>query len=194
MPNIPENGLLNFLQKFEHLPAEVLSAVDSCTSRIALPKKTILLKKGKICDNLYFIEKGMARNYYKAEEKELTIDITVEGALLTSFSSFVSRQPSNEAIELMEDCQLVAIHYNDLQQLYQTYPVMERIGRLIAEHNYNSLKNHNYMLKFNSTTERYEYLFNNKIEIIRRAPIGIIASYLGMSIETLSRIRSKHEI
>ncbi|HPW85807.1 MAG TPA: hypothetical protein PLU78_01355, partial [Chitinophagales bacterium] len=66
MPNIPENGLLNFLQKFEQLPAEVLSAVESCTSRIALPKKTILLKKGKICDNLYFIEKGMARNYYKA--------------------------------------------------------------------------------------------------------------------------------
>jgi uncharacterized lipoprotein YddW (UPF0748 family) len=70
---------------------------------------------------------------------------------------------------------------------------MERTGRMIAEHYYNSLTAKNYRLKFSNTTERYEQLFNTKIEIVKRVPIGIIASYLGMSIETLSRIRSKQD-
>ncbi len=98
-----------------------------------------------------------------------------------------------ETIELLEESILYAIHYDDLQQLYETYPVMERTGRMIAEHYYNSLAVKSYRLKFSNTTERYEHLFNTKIEIVKRVPIGIIASYLGMSIETLSRIRSKQD-
>jgi CRP-like cAMP-binding protein len=62
---------------------------------------------------------------------------------------------------------------------------------MIAEHHYNSLAMKSYRLKFSNSSERYQYLFENKIEIVKRVPIGIIASYLGMSIETLSRIRSK---
>ena len=117
----------------------------------------------------------------------------MDGAFVTSFSSFISQTPSVETIELLEDSILYAIHYDDLQHLYKTYPIMEHIGRLIAEYHYNSLAMKSYRLKFSNSAERYEALFNTKIEIIRRTPIGIIASYLGMSIETLSRIRSKQD-
>ncbi|HNE49742.1 MAG TPA: Crp/Fnr family transcriptional regulator [Chitinophagales bacterium] len=182
-----------FLTRFEVMPEELIIAFESKIQRIELPKKTQLVKKGKICHSLYFIEKGLARNYYEEENKEQTCDIALNGELLVSFSSFISQQPSMEIIELLEDSVLYALHYDDLQQLYRDFPTMERLGRRMAEYYYNSLATKNYQLKFNNTTERYMQLFNAKIEIIRRVPIGIIASYLGMSMETLSRIRSKQD-
>jgi CRP-like cAMP-binding protein len=140
---------------------------------------------------LYFIEKGLARNYFIEDDKELTDDIIIDGELLVAFSSFVSRKPSNEQIELLEDSILYAIHYQDLQELYRQYPIMDRVGRLVAEHHYMSLASQAYLLKFSNSETRYRRLVERKPTIILRAPIGIIASYLGMKIETLSRIRSK---
>lgn len=184
-------SFVSFLEQFGELPENIVATIDSMLEKLELPKKHILLKKGNICNHLYFVEKGLARNFFEEEDKELTNDIILEGELLVSFSSFVSRTTSMETIELLEDSILYAIHYDDLQNLYKTFPIMERIGRMIAEHHYNSLATKSYRLKFSNTTERYQNLFENKIEIVKRVPIGIIASYLGMSIETLSRIRGK---
>jgi len=184
-------SFINFLKQFGELPDVVVEAIDTKMQRMELPKKHILLKKGKVCNFLYFIEKGLARNFFEEDNKELTNDIILEGEILVSFSSFISRKPSLETIELLEDGVLCAIHYDNLQNLYQQFPIMERTGRMIAEHHYNSLAMKSYRLKFSNSSERYQYLFENKIEIVKRVPIGIIASYLGMSIETLSRIRGK---
>lgn len=184
-------SFINFLKQFGELPDVVVEAIDTKMQRMEFPKKHILLKKGKICNFLYFIEKGLARNFFEEDNKELTNDIILEGEILVSFSSFISRKSSLETIELLEDGVLSAIHYDDLQNLYQQFPIMERTGRMIAEHHYNSLAMKSYRLKFSNSSERYQYLFDNKIEIVKRVPIGIIASYLGMSIETLSRIRGK---
>jgi len=193
LSTIEHPPFINFLKQFGELPDFVVEAIDTKMQRMELPRKHLLLKKGKVCNFLYFVEKGLARNFFEEDNKELTNDIVLEGELLVSFASFISRQPSMETIELLEDSVLYAIHYDDLQKLYNTYPLMERTGRMIAEHYYNSLAAKNYRLKFSNTTERYEQLFNTKIEIVKRVPIGIIASYLGMSIETLSRIRSKQD-
>lgn len=186
-------ALITLLSQFGTLPENVIANIEAVSQKMELPRKHILLKKGKVCNHLYFIEKGLARNFFEEDDKEMTNDITIDGELLVSFASFISRQPSLETIELLEDSILYAIHYDDLQELYKTYPVMEHIGRMIAEYHYNSLVLKNYRLKFSNSTERYENLFNSDIEIIKRVPIGIIASYLGMSIETLSRIRSKQD-
>lgn len=184
-------SFISFLEQFGDLPTDLVIAIEQVLQKMEFPKKHILLKKGKVCSHLYFIEKGLARNFFEEEDKELTNDIVLEGELLVSFSSFISRTASLETIELLEDSVLYAIQYDDLQTLYNTFPIMERIGRMIAEHHYNSLAMKSYRLKFSNSSERYQYLFENKIEIVKRVPIGIIASYLGMSIETLSRIRSK---
>lgn len=184
-------SFISFLEQFGALPEDISTAIERVMQSMEFPKKHILLKKGKVCNYLYFIQKGLARNYFEEENKELTNDIVLEGEILVSFSSFISRKPSIETIELLEDSILLAIHYDDLQNLYQQFPMMERFGRMIAEHHYNSLAMKSYRLKFSNSSERYQYLFENKIEIVKRVPIGIIASYLGMSIETLSRIRSK---
>lgn len=182
---------LEKLHQFEQLPEVVIQDILSSITKLSLPKRTILLKPGQICDNFYFIDKGLARQFYINEGKEYTTDIFIDGEFLVEFASFTFRNPSFQSIELLEDTVLYSMSYEDLQRLYSTYPIMERIGRLIAEHHYRSLSAHTYMLKFSTTAERYEQLFEKKIEIIRRAPLGVIASYLGMSIENLSRIRRK---
>lgn len=182
---------LDKLQQFEQLPEEVVQDILSSTRKEVLPKRSILLRPGQICENFYFIEKGLARLFYVNEGKEYTTDIFIDGEFMVEFASFTFRNPSMQSIEMLEDSTVYSMSYENLQRLYSKYPIMERIGRLVAEHHYRSLSAHTYLLKFSTTAERYEHLFENKIEIIRRAPLGVIASYLGMSIENLSRIRRK---
>ncbi|HUH74709.1 MAG TPA: Crp/Fnr family transcriptional regulator [Chitinophagales bacterium] len=184
-------SFINKLQEFQELPAEVVEDIISKVQKAQLHKRTMVLKAGQVCENIYFVEKGLARTFYTSEGKDYTTDICIDGEFMVEFSSFVHQQPSMQNMELIEDCTLYYVSYDDLQELYRTYPIMERIGRLIAEYHYLSLSTHSYLLKFNTTAERYDYLFQNKIEIIRRAPLGVIASFLGMSIENLSRIRKK---
>ncbi|MCO5231448.1 MAG: Crp/Fnr family transcriptional regulator [Chitinophagales bacterium] len=186
-------GFINTFKQFENVPEDVEQVVASKIHTNKYPKRTMLLNPGEVCDKLYFIIKGLARMYYVKDSKEYTTDIVIDNEFLVEFLSFVSQRPSIQYIELLEDSTIQHIEYDDLQELYKTFPIMERIGRLIAEYHYNSVSNHSYQLKFNSTIERYQYLFDKKIEIIRRAPLGVIASFLGMSIENLSRIRRKSE-
>lgn len=184
-------SFINKLQEFQELPPELVEDIISKVQKVQLNKRTMVLKAGEVCENIYFLDKGLARTYYTSEGKYYTTDLCIDGELMVEFASFTDQKPSMQNIELIEDCTLYYVSYNDLQELYIKYPVMERIGRLIAEFHYLSLSTHSYLLKFNTTAERYDYLFNTKIEIIRRAPLGVIASFLGMSIENLSRIRKK---
>lgn len=179
-------GLVDF-------PNEAIEKFKKIVQKQTFTKKNILLRKGEICHSIYFLEKGLARNYFENDSVELTSDITIDGEILVAFSSFVSQTPSKETIEFLEDSTVFAIQYDDLQELYALFPKLERIGRKVAEYHYNSLANHTYIMKFLNSTERYQYLFNYKIEVIKRTPIGIIASYLGMKIETLSRIRKQFD-
>jgi CRP-like cAMP-binding protein len=184
-------SFIDKLQEFQKLPDEVVEEIISRVKKVHLHKRTMVLKEGQVCENIYFIDKGLARSYYTSEGKDYTTDICLEGEFMVEFSSFAHQSPSLQNLELIEDCTLYYLSYTDLQELYSKYPITERIGRLIAEYHYLSLSTHSYLLKFNTTSERYDYLFNTKIEIIGRAPLGVIASYLGMSIENLSRIRKK---
>lgn len=194
-PEIEHFKIKTLIKKYglekEQISNELIDFASKYINRIVIPKKTILLKKGSICHNIYFIEKGLGRNYFENEDTELTTDISIDGDLLVAFSSFILQKPSNETIEILEDSILYSINFNDLENLYNTFPILERVGRKVAEFHYNSLANHTFLMKFSNSKERYNYLFEHKLEVIKRAPIGIIASYLGMKIETLSRIRNK---
>lgn len=187
------SSFISKLNQFVQLPEEVELDILACVKKGNFHKRSFLLKPGQICEHFYFVEKGLARTFFISEGKEYTTDIFIDGEFLGEFSSFFSRTPSQQHIEMLEDSTLYYMNYDDLQALYSKHTIMERIGRLIAEHHYKSLSAHTYLLKFNTTAERYEHLFERKIEIIRRAPLGVIASYLGMSIENLSRIRRRVE-
>lgn len=186
-----EGSFISTIKEYVDLPEEIIEEIVLKIKKESFPKRTVLLKPGQVCEYVYFVGKGLGRTYFISGGKEMTTDLSIDGEFFGEFTSFFSQKPSNQYIELLEDSELYFIHHDDLQELYDKYPLMSKVGRVIAERHYIELSEHSYSLKFNTTTERYNQLFNERIEIIRRAPIGVIASYLGMSIENLSRIRRR---
>lgn len=105
--------------------------------------------------------------------------------------SFISQKPSFEIIEVMENSILYCIDYEQLQNLYKTYPDLNRIGRLLSEKYYIELEERVLSLQFKTAEERYRHIVENKPALLQKASLGQISSYLGISQETLSRIRRK---
>src|SRR5690606_1484162 len=109
---------LDKLQQFEQLPEEVVQDILSSMRKEVLPKRSILLRPGQICENFYFIEKGLARLFYVNEGKEYTTDIFIDGEFMVEFASFTFRNPSMQSIELLEDSTVYSMSYEELQRLY----------------------------------------------------------------------------
>ncbi len=153
-------------------------------------KNETVLQQHSICNYLYYVKSGMLGSYYHTEEKEVCNWIAAENDFATSYYSFISRKASPEIIECYENTELQAISYTKLMQVYALFPETERAGRLIFEEYYLRLEERLLSIQFKSAKERYDLLMKRSPQFILRAPLGRIASYLGMSQETLSRIRS----
>jgi CRP-like cAMP-binding protein len=170
---------------------ELEKAIIAASKEISVPKNTILIKEGERCRNLFFIKKGLLRGFYYDQGKEITHWFTKEEEFGTSFYSFITNEPSSETIETLEDCELVQIAHADLQKLYSDFPETERIGRIITETYYIDLEERFLNIQFKSAKERYQNLIAKNTSLIQRAPLGQIATYLGITQETLSRVRAE---
>lgn len=167
------------------------NGIHSIAKRVSIPRNEILVKNGERCRNLYFIEKGLIRGFYYDAGKEITHWFGKEEEFATSFYSFITNEPSPETIETLEDCELTCIAHNDLQELYKLFPETERIGRIITETYYIDLEERFLNIQFKSAKERYLNLLNKNPSLIQRASLGQIATYLGITQETLSRVRAE---
>lgn len=151
-----------------------------------------LVREGKPCNDLFFLTKGCLRGCYtNADGKDMTTWFAFENTFVTSFYSFIARKPATENIVLLEDCQLLALPHDGLQSLYDQFHEIERLGRLVNEQYYLRLEERMVNSHFKSASERYEALMNENPQMLLRVPLGCIATYLGITQETLSRIRSK---
>lgn len=143
------------------------------------------------CNQLYFIRKGLLRGYYFPDGKEVTNWFAEQGEFATCFYAFIAERPSFEHIQALEDGELTALSHTALQTLYRNFPETERIGRLITENYYIRLEERLLNLQFKTAKERYHKLLSTKPSLLQRASLGQIASYLGITQETLSRIRAE---
>ena len=107
------------------------------------------------------------------------------------FYSFISKKPSAETIQALEDCEVQQLSYAALQNLYIHFPETERIGRIITESYYIKLEERMLNMQFKTAKERYDKLLRSNASLLQRASLGQIASYLGITQETLSRIRAE---
>ncbi|MEZ5018423.1 MAG: Crp/Fnr family transcriptional regulator [Flavipsychrobacter sp.] len=155
------------------------------------PKKQLLLKAGQTCNHVYYIVKGLIRSYYIRDSEEICSRFMQEEHIALSIDSFYTRKPGVEYIETVEDCTLVKMNYEDLQNIYKQYPEFNFIARVWTEHYCIMSDEKLLMLRKNSAQERYLFFMENHPDLIQRLPLTYIASYLGMSLETLSRIRKK---
>jgi CRP-like cAMP-binding protein len=156
-----------------------------------LPKNELLISAGKVCRHLYFLQQGAARGLYHSEEKEITHWFAFEHDFVISFHSFITGQPAVENIQLLEGSILWSISKEKLLQLFNEHHEIERLVRIAYEKYYIRLEERFVNAQFKTASERYTDLVQQMPHIIERVPLGYIASYLGISQETLSRIRSR---
>lgn len=154
-------------------------------------KGETILREGKLCNDLYYVHRGMLSGHYLHDGRMVCNWISAEGDFATSYYSFISRQGSYEEIVALEDTTAACIGHAQLHELYRLFPETEKAGRLLLEAYYLRLEERLISIQFRSAKERYAYLYETRPEMIKRAPLGRIASYLGMTQETLSRIRAE---
>lgn len=183
--------LLDTFENMGKLSDKSKQALLGSIRKVQYPSKTLLTQQGKIADKIYFIEKGIARTFYIKDGKDITYWIALENDFVGSMSSFFMRKPSDKMVQTLEECELWEFDYYKLDTLYSSDPELERSGRLFANYAISLLEKRFDNLHFNSAKERYDILINQQPEIIQRVSLGVIASYLGITQETLSRIRGK---
>jgi CRP/FNR family transcriptional regulator, anaerobic regulatory protein len=183
--------IFQILSQFMSLSSELK---EDLTASIFIKKEIkgeIIISQDRVCDRLFFIKKGFLRGFHYHNGKEITSWFGFENDFATSTYSFVSRKPGFENIEVIENSILYVITYDDLNTIYQNHPELNYVGRLLTEKYYVDLMERTLCLQFQTAKENYERLVKYQPYILQRASLGHIASYLGISPETLSRIRTK---
>ena len=154
------------------------------------PKGYLLHREQTVCYHLYFITLGAARSYYYKDGKDVTAHFAIDLSVVSAVDSFATGRPSRYSIEVLEDMTAYAMSRQGLECFLKQYPRYEHTARLFAEQLYLDLVNRVEDLVFCSARERYEKLVQLNPTIIRRVNLGHIASYLGITQETLSRVRA----
>lgn len=182
---------INYIKNYIQISPSAEKSIISITENKTIEKGTILLKEGKTCKHLYFLISGSVRTYYYLKGKDITHWVYPSNSLFTSWGSYILQNPSNEYIEATDNCEFISISYNDWQILYNKHPELERFGRLIMEEQMALIDEFYKGYYFLSAKDKYELLTNAYPQITQIASLGHIASMLGISQETLSRIRGK---
>lgn len=183
--------LINHLKNIITLSDNDILLLENCCKRVSVKKGTVLLKEGRVAQKIYYIEKGLLCGKLNLNGKEIINWIGYENIFSTSLSSFIGQKKSYENIEAIEDCLLYEITYENLQKLYKNIPALEKTGRLTVEQYYVLLEQRSMSLQYLSAKERYDQFLKDFPELYQRISLGQLSSYLGISQETLSRIRAK---
>lgn len=183
--------LLNHVSQYCTLGDSAQNALVQVLKKREFSKGEFLATEGKVCHHVFFLESGCVRGFYQLDGKEISYWFGFENNFVTSFYSFIARKPGAENIQCLEDCTTWSLSYDQLQQLYSFHPDLERLGRIMLERYYAMLEERFLSIHFKEARERYEELIAHRPHILQRIPLGYVASYLGISQETLSRIRSR---
>lgn len=159
--------------------------------RCNISKGKFLLRNGEFCDSVYFIKKGLLRGFIKENNKDITTWFALENELVAAIRTFVTNMPTKENIQALEDCEMFAMKITDLDKLYLKYPSFNVIGRKVMELYYVLAENRTYIIRMHEAEQKYELFLQLYSHIATRIPITHIASFLGITVETLSRVRSK---
>jgi CRP-like cAMP-binding protein len=154
-------------------------------------KGKFFVKEGQICNKIAYLNKGLLRVYYLKDGIDINTCFCKENSITSSFESFVNRTPTIENIQALETTELITLSHENLIKLYELRPAWYKFSRFLTERECLRLSNRLTSLSFETAKEKYLNLLKTQPEIIKRVPIQHIASYLGISRETLSRIRSQ---
>lgn len=191
--NQTANMMYNVIRKMKSLcpiSDETIRELESCLVQHRFPKRHLLIKENIYTRYAYFIEKGITRSYWLADGKEITTSFAWEGSIVFSMDELYYNKPSEEFVETLEETEAYAIAHSDLNRLFKTNLELCNWGRIIHQNEYRRLhQSHKERLTL-PAKERYEEFRKQFPEVCKRVNLGYIASYLGITISTLSRLRA----
>ena len=183
-------NITNFLINLVPFSQIELKDILSYFEKEHVQKNQVLIEEGQVCKKLYFIEEGLGRSYYRKEDgKEITQWFFGVGKFMSSADSFFKQTPSLYYLEVLEDSVLYSISYENMELLLAKYHKMEKFIRLLSIEIFGKFVHKLNAIQFQTARERYDYMIAEFPDIVHRVSLGHIASYLGMTQETLSRIR-----
>lgn len=184
------NPLVAYFKSLGNISAEAEFELEKNTKHFEKKKYDHFLKAGQTHSSIFVMDKGLVRAYFHNGKKEITTWFGKEHEPIGSLAPLYTQTASFENIQFLEDASIYAITIEKLQALYIRYPELNWVGRKIAEYLCMLLEERINILHTGSAEERYKAILNDYPYLLQRVNLGYIASYLGISQETLSRIRS----
>jgi len=174
--NFTDEELFGFMQKLKPM---------------RLKKHSFYLKPGQVCHSMVIVHQGALRYFLRNDKGDQTLGFAFEGEWLGDYESFLLKAPTQCHIETIEDTELFLLSYADMHKLYDKSQRFERFGRLIAERLFIETAKSMSKLLMQTAEDRYLDLLTNQPHIFERLPQALIASYLGIQPQSLSRIRAR---
>jgi len=184
-------SLFRYFNSISPLSKQAETAIAEISSPQHLKKNSELQAIGHTCKTIYFLKIGLARIYYFKEANDITESFSFENSLVVRYESLFASKPSKKGIQVLEDSDLIAIKSNALFELYDKHPDVERLFRKLFEAALVEQINRIESLQFHTAEERYKSLIKEAPDVLKRVPLKFIASYLGITPVSLSRIRAQ---
>lgn len=191
---LPKNQTVNFFEAISlwvRLGEESRSALLGIMRKERLPRGTVLVPFGSTGRHVYYVESGLVRSFYLKDGKEITERFSPENSFACSMACYLTHRPDGRQTELLEDSVIWTMPYTSLETLYDKYHEIERLGRYIASLELMELYRRLDDLQFATAQDRYRKFTEAYPSLVLRVSQRMIASYLGVTHETLSRIRAQ---
>jgi CRP-like cAMP-binding protein len=186
-------NLLNYCSKFIQLTEFDKEAIELNFKPIKIKRKDFLLKEGVVCDFVAYLNSGVIRHYHIKDGNEITCDITLSNNFITDFKSLTQDIPSNYNFQLLKDAELLIINKKDLFELYNVNKNIQSFGRIMAEQVALRTIDIAMSLSSDKPEERVDKLIKQRPDLFQEVPQRYLANLLGISPESLSRIRARQK-
>lgn len=183
--------LLQTLRQITHLESHEEQLFLEAFKTYKLKKNEHFLLATEVCTKLGFLCNGLVRYYVFRNDEEATLEFTKEGEFVADYGSFIAKEPSIQNIQALEDCEFLVIDYDKLQELYKISKNANLLGRIIIEHRFIIMVNQLLTMHRYNPEERYRYFLEHYKDLTQRIPQYLIASYVGVKPQSLSRIRKR---
>ncbi|WP_439555491.1 Crp/Fnr family transcriptional regulator [Dyadobacter sp.] len=187
------NPFIDLLKENIELPEGLQERLNHFTIHRRFRKNVRLISSGAVCKELYFLKKGLARVFYYKDGKDVTACFVFENQVVSAVDSLLSGTPTAYNIELLENSEVYSLPLRKIESLYEEYPVVLRLPLALTTKSYLFLDERVKTFASCGAEERYQIMLVQLPDIFNRVKLGHIASYIGISQEHLSRLRSNYK-
>jgi CRP-like cAMP-binding protein len=186
-----KEALRQFISKFKSFDQSEINAIIENTHVESFKKGTTILKEGEVCTKCYFVLSGCVRQYQLVNGEEKTTAFFIEGQAAVLYSSYLEGRPSEYYLSCVEDSILTIGTREQEQKLHKQYPKLEYLIHTLMPQDYGKVQDRLALMINNNPEERYQILMKTQPELLGRVPLNQIASYIGVTPESFSRIRKR---